>query len=288
MTRVAQAPTIERIEAPTREQFYDYVNRNTPVIMTGVSTQWPAFKEWSAERFKEVAGDSMVTVHFQEQGNFHLWYGDAKPRDVKMRFGDLIDLLLKEPPDLRYYMTEHDLSIVSPRLVQDIDAKRYVDTQPFLFLGRDTFMPLHYHGTTEAILCQIKGRKQVTLYAPDQWPYLYAHPWYTLRYYFSRVDPRKPDGRRFPKFARATPMTFTLEPGEILLIPVHWWHVTSCPGFQISATLFWKSSRERYRFPSPGLQVFAHTVYRRLALRPALALKSKLRRGVGSAPSMGG
>lgn len=284
MTETATAPQIERIEAPPKEVFDSYLERNTPFIMTGVSTEWPALR-WTPDYLKSVAADSVVTAHYQEEGNFHNWYGAVKKRDVQIKFGELIDKLNGEPPDLRYYMTEHDLSIVSRDLVAEIDASRYVDKEPFLFMGRDTFMPLHYHGTTEAILCQLVGTKQVTLFAPSDWPLLYAHPWYTKRYYFSRVDPRQPDLSRFPKFEKATPITFTLHPGEILLIPVHWWHVTNCPGFQLSVTMFWGSKRERYRFPSPGIQVFAHNVWRNLGMRPMHSMKQQLRRLVGSGPS---
>jgi hypothetical protein len=275
-TGVSSKPEIERLEAPSREEFDRRVRANLPVILTGVSPKWPAYR-WDVQHLRAVAGDSIVTVHYRADGNFHSWYGSTKPEDVRMPLREFIDILLRDPWDGRYYMTEHELALISPRLVEDIDASKYVGTKPFLFLGRDTHMPCHYHGTTEAILCQLKGTKQITLFAPDQWPRLYAHPWYTTRYYFSRVDTRKPDLARFPTFTDAVPLSSTLHPGEILSSPVHWWHVTTCPGVQISTTLFWPSQRERYRFPTPGLQVYAHQIWRQLGIKPAHALKRRLR-----------
>ena len=62
---------------------------------------------------------------------------------------------------------------------------------------------------------------------------------------------------QFPRFEDAEPLTFKLEAGEILFIPVHWWHVTRCPGFQLNVTCFWGANIRQYTFPEPAFQVFA-------------------------------
>jgi hypothetical protein len=255
---------VPRIEAPDRETFRrDWVDRNRPVILTGLASRWPAVG-WTADHLKSVAGAAIVTVHYQEEANFHYWYQHIGQRqDRRMPFGELVDLLTREPPERRYYMTEHELESVSPRLLADVDVSRYLDAAvPMLFMGRDTYMPMHYHGATEAILCQLHGSKTVTLYSPDQFSLLYPRRWYSRAPVFSRVDTRQPDLERFPRFARARPMTFTLRPGEILFIPVHWWHVTGVEGLQISMTCFWKAKLSCYTFPAPGLQTVARETLR--------------------------
>ena len=252
---------IDRLEAPTREYFEEnYLMRNKPVILTGVGSQWPAVTKWNPDYLKQVAGDSYIQVHFDDHGDFHRWYHRPGGRvDKVMTLGEFIDLLLAEPYDQRYYMTEHELHLVSRELLQDIDLGGYLDRpHPLLFLGRDTFMPLHFHSGTEAVLCQLYGKKSITLYSPDQYSLLYPAPWYSNNPLFSPIDPRDPNVlERFPRFERAVPLQFTLEPGEILFIPVHWWHVTNVSGFQISSTSFWPARRECYHFPAPGLQVRA-------------------------------
>lgn len=167
-------------------------------------------------------------------------------------------------------MTEHELRLVSPELLNDIDFSDYLDYtdpdvkpfEPLLFLGRDTCMPMHFHGHTEAFLCQLHGSKKITLFSPDQYSLLYARPWYKPSPLFSEMDGRQiheghADYEKYPKFKRARPLEFTLEPGEILFIPVHWWHLTSVNGFQVSVTHFWRAKRECWRFPVPGIQVLA-------------------------------
>lgn len=254
---------IERLERPTREFLREnYVDKNRPVILTGVASEWPARTKWTAEYLAEVGADSPVTVHFNDHGNFHDWYTtSARTRvDQRVPFRELVRLLSDEK-DARYYMTEHELRKVSPRLLEDIDLSAYIDQDgPFevlLFLGCDTCMPLHYHGTTEAMLCQLYGEKEVTLFGPSEWSRLYPRPWFGHAPLFSQVDGSKPDLGRFPRYDDAEGLRFTLHPGEILFIPVHWWHLTRVEGFQVSVTQFWKAELSNWRFPNPGLQVIA-------------------------------
>jgi len=250
---------IERIEAPTREFFQtNYMNRNKPVILTGVSTTWRATSGWSPDYLKSVAGQSNITVHFHKDRNFHSWYLRPWEReDRKLTLSEWLDILITGNDYKQYYMTEHRLRDVSATLVEDVDMSTYVDKQdPFLFMGRDTYMPLHYHGTTEALLCQLQGTKNISLYPPSQFSLIYYRPWYSYSWLFSQVDTRKPDYQKFPKFKRTEPLTFTLAPGEILFIPVHWGHVTSVPVYQVSVTFFWSARTQNFHFPTPGMHVY--------------------------------
>ena len=280
-------PTIERVSAPTPRLFQEqYVARRKPVILTDVVSQWPAFANWNPDYLREVAGDATVDVHYDADGDFQRWYSPEGLQDRQMTLREFVDLLTASPPERRFYMTEHSLARISERLVGEVDAGGYADPegtsapQPYVFLGRDTMMPLHYHGTTEAILCQIVGDKEIVLYPPEQTALLRAHPWRSRYWHFSRVGaPQQASvftdashlrlgepnsGRRFESFDSAEPMVFTLRAGEILFIPVHWWHLTTCPGFQINVTFFWPSRFRRYRFPQPGLQVVANGVWKKL------------------------
>ena len=196
---------IERLESPTREHFYEhYVKKNKPVILTGVTKDWPAMSKWNPEYLKSVAGDAEVTVHFNDQGNFHEWYTNHDRRiDRKISLRELVDKLAGEPADKRYYMTEHNLDLISDQLVEDVDFSKYqIDLdfplKPCLFMGSDTCMPMHFHAVTEALLCQIYTRKKIWLYSPDQSSLLYMRPWYGTSPVFSQVDCRNPDFDRFP------------------------------------------------------------------------------------------
>jgi lysine-specific demethylase 8 len=249
---------IQRIEKPTRAEFTaNFLNKNTPVIITGVCSEWGAVTKWTPEYLRQVAGNAPITVHYHKDRNFHSWY--LKPwerEDRKVTMDEWLKILLEGDDYKSFYMTEHLLRDISPELVKDTDLSGYVDKpDPLLFMGRDTNMPLHYHGTTEAFLCQLIGTKTVSLFPPSQFPLIYYRPWYSYSWLFSQVDTRNPDLQKFPKFARAKPWTFTLYPGEILFIPVHWGHVTSVPDYQVSTTFFWNAELRNYHFPFPGIHV---------------------------------
>ena len=56
---------IERIERPTREVFErDYEAHSKPVILTGVTDDWPALEKWGPDYFKQVAGEQEVRVPY--------------------------------------------------------------------------------------------------------------------------------------------------------------------------------------------------------------------------------
>src|SRR5262249_32733954 len=93
------------------------------------------------------------------------------------------------------------------------------DGRIFFWLGpAGTVTPLH-HDMTNNGLAQIVGRKRVKLVAPHYTPVLYND-----RHCFSRVDPEAVDLARFPKASAIRVLDVVVEPGEILFIPIGWWH----------------------------------------------------------------
>jgi hypothetical protein len=276
-------PRVPRLHAPTAEQFYDqFVRRGRPVVLTGVASQWPAFAKWTPDYLRRVAGNQNVSVHYDEEGDFQRWYSPRSAGDRQMRFGEFLDIVTGDKPDRRYYVSEHGLHSISEKLVDDVDILgrfSYITGKPAVFVGRDTMMPLHYHGTTEAVCCQLVGEKEFVLFAPRDTPRMYAHPWWSNHWHFSRIDVARqasvftntdhlgyamsgPD--RFPRYSFADPFRIALHAGEILFIPVHWWHVTTCPGFQVNVVWFFPSSMRRWHWPSPGLQMLARLAKFRL------------------------
>jgi ribosomal protein L16 Arg81 hydroxylase len=55
----------------------------------------------------------------------------------------------------------------------------------------------------------------------------------------SPVDAEDADLRRFPRYAKAQPIEFVIEPGEILFIPAGWWHHVRALDPSISMNFFW-------------------------------------------------
>jgi hypothetical protein len=93
---------------------------------------------------------------------------------------------------------------------------------PRLWFGpKGSATPLHYD-SRDNLICQYIGRKHLTLYPPSQIPWLYTHGYAPS--WSSVPDPRCPDLRKFPLFARAKAVEVTLRAGEILYLPKRWSH----------------------------------------------------------------
>jgi len=266
--KTTQEP-VPRVGKLSREEFLEtYLRRNRPVVLTDVLRHWPAFEKWTPEYLKQVGGETEVTVHYNDQASFFDWYVHHEKRvDVKLPFRDFVDRLLSEEDAREYYMTEYRVRTIAEALLDDLDFSDYFDAdkepyEPMLFLGRDTMMPLHYHGKMEAFLCQLQGEKRVTLYAPKDYSNLYPGKWHKRYPLFSRIDGRRilagdVDVQRFPRFPRAEPIVIDLHPGDMLYIPLHWWHLTCAAGYQVNVSHFFRARLPQWNFPVPGFPMLA-------------------------------
>ncbi|MFP4653986.1 MAG: cupin-like domain-containing protein [Phormidium sp.] len=117
---------------------------------------------------------------------------------------------------------------------------------------------LHYD-TFDGTLIQLAGQKRVVLFPPSQLSNLYPFPLIghlyhglKLRSWFSQVYPDNPDFEAFPglKYAFKHRYEVVLNPGDVLYLPVGWWHEVSAlgEGFVCSANRFWAVTPRRRLF----------------------------------------
>jgi hypothetical protein len=222
-----------------------------PVIVTDALHSWPALSRWSFEFFKARYGSDRVAPR--------TWSGpDGMKFQKLMTLADFIDYLNapeEQAPGL--WVDSGTLrpctgpSTVSscplylpwrvfaphPELLDDIhlSPKFVEDWLPFLPEGFRTIMDvateyfssgvllgpknsqlgLHYDFLgSHAYLAQIVGRKRCVLFSPEDSDALYD----------GKVDVDAPEFDIFPLLQNATAYECTLEPGELLFIPFHWWH----------------------------------------------------------------
>ncbi|XP_058151670.1 HSPB1-associated protein 1 isoform X2 [Dasypus novemcinctus] len=90
-------------------------------------------------------------------------------------------------------------------------------------LGAHTPCHLDTYGCN--LVFQVQGRKRWHLFPPEDTPFLYpTRIPYEESSVFSKVNVVNPDLKRFPQFRKAQRYTVTLNPGQILFVPRHWWH----------------------------------------------------------------
>lgn len=95
--------------------------------------------------------------------------------------------------------------------------------------------PLHFD-CHDSFLIQLRGTKRMLLWSPDQLHRVYPYRnWHILRRR-GRVDPAKPNLKKFPKFADAHAVEVVLHPGDVLFFPGYWAHYTESCTFSVSIT----------------------------------------------------
>jgi hypothetical protein len=233
-----------------------YMYANKPVVLTDALSRWKALARWTPEFFRTEFPEMKFDIETGKGGGY-AQNGAAGTRFTMPVFIDRVLASNDENP--APYFRNRVLSEVFPTLLADIDplpeymrpnwlldrylVKRFRTTLNGyslieIFIGGrgGTFPVVHYdHGGLHTFLMQIYGRKNYVLYAPDQTPYMY--PTNEKPNHSSVNSVFEPDLERFPLFAKATPISFVLEPGEMLFLPSCWWHTAKMltPSVTLSA-----------------------------------------------------
>jgi hypothetical protein len=248
------AEKVERRTDLTQAAFIaDYLVPNRPVIVTDAMTSWPGSGKWTPEFFVREFGQEEVQVYDhlfdlvdmtsladylernfgkpegEESVEYVRWY--SKLKDIDFLWSDEVFARLgadwTQPaflPDSGYVIPFCPVSATI-----SVTGRRF-PYKGLFFSGRGARTRLHRDPFgSEAILCQIHGRKHFAFYPPGDDRY--------VRSGTAFADPRAPDRAAFPEFARARPVfEDVLAPGEIVFIPDGWFHDVTSLDDSISIT----------------------------------------------------
>jgi hypothetical protein len=245
---------IPRLERPSVEQFQrEYVARDRPVILSGAMQGWRALSAWDLDYLRACLGAVNVNVNLSPDGAFK---GDPETgyagRSTSMPFSDYVDLLRSTPEPTRrgYYLQQTSIPGQLSLLALDIETPPYFDrtllreTNFWLSPG-DNLTSLHYD-IAHNFLAVVRGEKRLVLFDPSQTPRLYPNPVSSKVPHLSRVDLERPDREKFPLMQEATRWECLLHPGEMLFIPVLWWHQVYSIGLTMSVNFWWRAPIVRY------------------------------------------
>ncbi|XP_062914805.1 lysine-specific demethylase 8 [Mobula hypostoma] len=236
---------VPRIHCPSLEHFRaQYLVPHKPVILQGIVDHWPAVRDskWSVEYIHEIAGCRTVPVELGSR------YTDDEWSQTLMTVGEFIDkyILHQEEGNPIGYLAQHQLFEQIPELKQDIQIPDYCclgDTDEdeitinAWFGPGGTISPLH-QDPQHNFLTQVVGQKYIRLYSPEQSPKLYPHPT-KLLHNTSQVDVDQPDLVNFPEFESAEFQECILSPGDVLFIPVSYWHYVRSLDVSFSVSFWW-------------------------------------------------
>jgi hypothetical protein len=236
---------VPRVERPSRQEFEErFLFPQRPVIISGVMEGWPARELWTNDYLTEKVGDR----------TFSPWKPKEKVTDTPpMRLAEYIDLLDGAViADGQLYVGLLPIRTALPELWPDVRFPPFVDQDKyhqvnFWFGPGNNFTPLHYDAANN-FLAQIRGRKQLILCPPREiarlYPYRFNYadnPYSYAANHQSQVNVLDPDLTRFPGWADADRALIELGPGDILFMPVYWWHAVWGIEQNMSINYWWRA-----------------------------------------------
>ncbi len=224
---------------------------NYPVVIGDACDGWAAKDKFTPEFFKSAYGDREVIVEGQlfKLGDYLDLMAvstedNPAPYPCKLQIGrDYPELLPDVTPRFKYALPDRCHSALMPEgLLGGAETLEIFFGSPggqFPYVHYD-YMCLH------AYITQLYGIKEFTVIPPDQTPYIYPRQ---DNMWISEIpDIKNPDLTKYPMFAQATPVSFTVGPGETLFIPCGWWHTARSVTSTISVALDCLNSSNWHRF----------------------------------------
>lgn len=250
---------IDRIHRPTPREFYQkYVRNNRPVVLTGIADDWQAIGKWTPEFFRAQYPEAKVVYTAWETDGLANdpteYYRKRKRRTTTL--AAFIEAMNSPQQNSRDYVSQYPIFSALPQLKDDIGSLEPYMNIPQLYpaavqskvkkaatfwLGPAGIVtPIHFD-SAHNLLVQVHGRKKLVLISPRESKLLY-YPSLDLGHVnYSPVDVESPDYNRFPRFRKATLLELELKPGEVLFIPVRWWHHARALDDTISLNFWWFS-----------------------------------------------
>ena len=246
--------SIERLHRVQPERFIaDYMAQNRPVVVSDALDGWRLDEWWTPAYFLRYFADEKVQVYNsyfelrqvkklgaylterfdsaepRENPPYVRWY--TRLRNVDFFWADAVFVALREHWARPYFLPADDYVLPFAPAPQTADPTTDHFPARGLFIserGARTGLHVDPWGS-DAMLCQLYGRKTWRMYAPDQAALLQVGD--------DVADVDNLDASRFPRAGEARPAyEFVLEPGESVYVPHGWYHVVHSDTDCISLT----------------------------------------------------
>ncbi len=235
------AAGIERRAALSSEEFLErYYATNRPVILTGEMAGWPALERWTPDYLARAVGDRIVEYQGGRAANPRF----EQEKDAHRRTApfDAFMALAAEPGNDAYITAYNSagnaeaLSVLNKDLghLDKFLARQIGQAGGMMWIGpAGTTTSLH-HDLTNNLIAQVVGRKRLKIVPAAEVGQLYNY-----HHVFSEItdlDDPALDLARYPRLAGLRIYDVTLEPGEIIFMPMGWWHQVKALAFSVTIT----------------------------------------------------
>lgn len=224
---ILQADQLEEIRK-------NYLFANRPVKIQGLLADWPA-REWSPEYLRKRWGDR--TIQYTRRNSDRT---SSQTQNCQGTLGEFLDRI--EAPDShgQFYWTAYNQMEENPLLTELSEGIRELpglcrplqDGRVYYWIGPGgTRSGLHFD-PYNVLFAQLRGSKRFYLLPPSAMPRLYL-----ANDFFSPVDLEHRDEVRYPLSQGLRPLETVVGEGEVLLLPVGWFHQVTSLGYSVSISL---------------------------------------------------
>lgn len=226
LTEVTDVKTI-RLAPEIGQTYRDCVAANEPCVITGLFEVLPNLKQWSVDtaraRIKEKDLAVIVTPKQAERisgnANRQMMSTSAYFEKLNERDGASTD---------HYYLAMQSVEKVLPELKPYVELDRLlpdgcIKSTNFWLGPGSTRVCLHID-PYDNFFMQLTGAKTFYLFAPSESKYLYPNSPFRASPEESRINPTNIDHKRFPLAHKARMIKVTLNAGDVLFLPIYWWH----------------------------------------------------------------
>lgn len=266
-SRLRAPPPVARLHRPSVRVVFEHVMRNQPLVITGALDErnFPPLRNFADfDYLRDRIGHRRVKMKadssLDSEGR-KLFMNDPSVAIPVPEFLSRIEENEQRGSQIGYYMGKVSLAEQLPELVEDIEQSPSSPWKKYGGCFGDLEHPIHtYFGCgrnttslhadpSENILLVVTGKKTFELYPPHDVDCLYTtfgKPLNSGLPPFTRPDSMAQKvAQKFPLYRNASPMRVDLEAGDMLYLPICWWHgVTG--GAERNMILTWWS----YQHPS--------------------------------------
>lgn len=234
---------IERRADLGGEEFLErYYSANRPVILTGKLAGWPALDRWTPDYLKARLGGREVELQSGRDADPDFEVNKAAHR-TRAPFDAFIDRITAPGAGNDAYITaynsSHNDAALAP-LEEDLGELDEFLVRPqsgpfgMFWIGPAGTLTSLHHDLTNNFVAQLVGRKRFKLLPPSEVDKLYN----SIHVYSEVPDLEDPnlDIGRYGDLTRVRIYDLTINPGEILFIPVAWWHQVRSLDFSVTLT----------------------------------------------------
>lgn len=210
----------------------DYLFANRPVKIAGMLDEWSA-REWTADTLRQRWGGHGIEFTERVPGSSQT----SRRQGSLSQFLDLIE----SPEGLgRYYWTAYNQTGSNPLLAELAEGVQEVpglcrplnEGRVYYWIGpAGTRSGLHFD-PYNVLFAQLRGSKRFYLLPPSAMPRLYLY-----NDFFSPVDLEHRDELSYPLSKGLQPIEVEVKEGEVLLLPVGWFHQVTSLTYSVSISL---------------------------------------------------